>query len=333
VLVVGVLVSVLLTALRNAAQLPTILTFAFILYRLRPHVQGIDVARAQLLAAKAPVETVMSMLDPVGKPRLRSGPRGFAGLRDAIHFEGVGFRYPGSERDALRDVSIRIPAGRATAVIGRSGAGKSTLTHLLLRLYDPTRGAVRVDGVPLAEIDLHAWRARVALVAQDGMLWNATARENIAYGRDGATDADVERAARMAGADEFLRALPEGYASVLGDRGVRLSGGQRQRIALARALVREPEILILDEATNALDAESESLVQEAVAALGSRLTLIVVSHRLSAVSRADHFVLLEEGRVAAEGDPASLGSLDETLERLTGAGIAPTPRASAGGVR
>lgn len=333
VLVVGVLVAVLLTALQNAGQLPAILTFAFILYRLRPHVQGIDVARAQLLAAKAPVETVMSMLDPAGKPRMRSGPRGIAGLRDAIRFDGVGFRYPGSERDALHDVSFRIPAGRTTALIGRSGAGKSTLAHLLLRLYDPTRGELRVDGVSLPEIDLREWRSRVAVVAQDGVLWNASARENIAYGRAGATDAEVERAARIAGADAFLRALPEGYDSVLGDRGMRLSGGQRQRIALARALVREPEILILDEATNALDAEAESLVQEAVAALGSRLTLIVVSHRLSAVARADHFVLLDEGRVAAEGDRASLGSLDEMRGRLYGAAIAREPRAAAGGDR
>ena len=330
VLLVGVLVAVLLTTLRNAANLPTILTFAFILYRLRPHVQGIDVARAQLLAAKAPVELVMGMLDPTGKPHLRSGQGGFAGLRDAICFEEVGFRYQGSDRDVLRDVSIRIPAGRTTAVIGHSGAGKSTLMHLLLRLYDPTCGVVRVDGVPLPEIDLHAWRKRVAVVTQDVMLFNASVRENIAYGRAGATTADVERAARMAGADAFLRALPAGYDTVVGDRGVRLSGGQKQRIALARALVREPEVLILDEATNALDAETESLVQGAMVALGSRLTLIVVSHRLSAVARADHFVLLDGGSVAAEGDRSILGSLDQTLRRLYGTGITHELRMSAG---
>jgi subfamily B ATP-binding cassette protein MsbA len=333
VLMVGVLVAVLLTTLKNASSLPMILTFAFILYRLRPHVQGIDVARAQMLAAKAPVEMVMGMLDSADKPRLASGRSGFAGLREGIRFEGVGFGYGGGDGDVLRDVSISLPAGRTTAVIGHSGAGKSTLIHLLLRLYDPTRGVVRVDGVPLPEIDPHAWRKRVAVVTQDVMLFNASVAENIAYGSAGAGPADVERAARLAGADAFLRALPKGYDTVVGDRGVRLSGGQKQRIALARALVREPEILILDEATNALDAESESFVQEAVSSLGNRLTLIVVSHRLSAVARADHFVLLDAGRVAAHGDRSILGSLDEALHRLYGAGIAQEPRVRAAGGR
>jgi ABC-type multidrug transport system fused ATPase/permease subunit len=187
--------------------------------------------------------------------------------------------------------------------------------------------------VPLPEIDPHAWRKRVAVVTQDVMLFNASVAENIAYGSAGAGPADVERAARLAGADAFLRALPKGYDTVVGDRGVRLSGGQKQRIALARALVREPEILILDEATNALDAESESFVQEAVSSLGNRLTLIVVSHRLSAVARADHFVLLDAGRVAAHGDRSILGSLDEALHRLYGAGIASEPRVRAAGGR
>ncbi len=333
VLMVGVLVAVLLTTLENAANLPAILTFAFILYRLRPHVQGIDVARAQLLAAKAPVEMVMDILDPSDKPRLSSGHRDFAGLHASIRFEGVGFRYEGSDRDALREVSIEIPAGKTTALIGHSGAGKSTLVHLLLRLHDPTQGAVLVDGVPLPEFDLHAWRSRISVVTQDVMLFNACARDNIAYGWAGAGPADVERAARMAGADAFLRALPAGYDTVLGDRGVRLSGGQKQRIALARALVREPEILILDEATNALDAETEGFVQEAIASLGRQLTLIVVSHRLSAVARADHFVLLDGGRVTAHGDRSILGSLDEPLRRLYGVGLRQEPRASAGGIR
>jgi subfamily B ATP-binding cassette protein MsbA len=319
VLMVGVLVAVLLTTLENAANLPTILTFAFILYRLRPHVQGIDVARAQLLSAKAPVEMVMGMLDPADKRPLPSGKAGFVGLRDAIELEGIAFRYEGTERDVLRDVSIRFPAGKTTAVIGHSGAGKSTLIHLMLRLYDPTRGVVKVDGKPLPQLDLHMWRKRIAVVTQDVMLFNASAAENIAYGRAGAGPADVERAARLAGADAFLRALPQGYDTIVGDRGVRLSGGQKQRIALARALVREPEILILDEATNALDAETETFVQDAVASLQNRITLIVVSHRLSAVVRADHFVLLDAGKVTAHGDRSILGSLDDALRRLYGA--------------
>jgi subfamily B ATP-binding cassette protein MsbA len=262
---------------------------------------------------------VMGMLDPADKRPLPSGKAGFVGLRDAIELEGIAFRYEGTERDVLRDVSIRFPAGKTTAVIGHSGAGKSTLIHLMLRLYDPTRGVVKVDGKPLPQLDLHMWRKRIAVVTQDVMLFNASAAENIAYGRAGAGPADVERAARLAGADAFLRALPQGYDTIVGDRGVRLSGGQKQRIALARALVREPEILILDEATNALDAETESFVQDAVASLRDRVTLIVVSHRLSAVVRADHFVLLDAGKVTAHGDRSILGSLDDALRRLYGA--------------
>jgi subfamily B ATP-binding cassette protein MsbA len=276
---------------------------------------------------------VMGMLDPADKPRLPAGRSGFGGLREGIRLEGVAFGYERGDDDVLRDVSIWIPAGQTTAVIGHSGAGKSTLIHLLLRLYDPTRGTIRVDGVSLPEIDPHAWRKRIAVVTQDVMLFNASVAENIAYGWAGAGPADVERAARLAGADAFLRALPRGYDTIVGDRGVRLSGGQKQRIALARALVRKPEILILDEATNALDAEAESFVQDAVASLGNELTLIVVSHRLSAVERADRFVLLDSGSVAAQGDRSILGSLDEALHRLYGAGIAQEARVCAAGGR
>ncbi len=318
VLVVVVLVAVLFSSLRDLSHLPTVLTFGFLFYRLRPHVQGVDVARAQLLAAKAPVETVMALLRAHAAPLPATGTQPFTELRHEIRFEQVDFRPAGAERDTLRGVSLRIPARRTTAVIGPSGAGKSTFIHLLLRLYDPTRGAVLVDGVPLADFELGGWRQRVAAVTQDAFLFNASVRENIAYGRADATFEDVLRAARLAGADAFVRALPQGYDTIVGDQGIRLSGGQKQRLALARALIRDPEILILDEATNALDAETEAWVQEAVASMGEALTLIVVSHRLSAVARADHFVLLEEGKVTAQGPRAEIPSLLETVHRLYG---------------
>jgi subfamily B ATP-binding cassette protein MsbA len=318
VLVVGVFVVVLLGSLRDVSNLPTVLTFAFILYRLRPHAQGIDISRAQLLAAKSPVEMVMGLLAPTAAPQVRSGSQHFEGLRKGIRLDRLSFRHVGAAQDTLQDVSLQIPARSTTAVIGPSGAGKSTLMHLLLRLYDPKQGSVVVDGVPLTEIDLGTWRERVAAVTQDAILFNASVAENIAYGRAGATRSDVSRAARMAGADPFIRALPRGYDTIVGDQGVRLSGGQKQRLALARALVREPDILILDEATNALDAETESLVHEAVAAMGDELTLIVVSHRLSAVARADHFVFLEDGAVTACGGRADVPSLVEKVQRLYG---------------
>jgi subfamily B ATP-binding cassette protein MsbA len=323
VLVVAVLVALLFGALQDVAALPTALTFAFILYRLRPQVQGLDVARAQLLAGRAPVETVMGLVGAADEapPPARGGDP-FEGLRDEIRFENVSFRHAGAARETLRGVSLRIPARRTTALIGPSGAGKSSLIHLLLRLYPPTRGEIRVDGRPLAGLELGAWRRRVCAVTQDAVLFHASVAENIAYGRPGATLDQVIRAARMAGADGFVRALPQGYETLVGDRGVRLSGGQKQRIALARALVRDPELLILDEATNALDAEAESLVRDAVAAIGRELTLLVVSHRLSAVAGADHFVLLEDGRVMAEGARSEIPSLREAVHRLYGARLA-----------
>lgn len=306
VLVVGVLVVVLLTTLQDASNMPTVLTFAFILYRLRPQVQGIDVARAQLLAAKAPVETVMALLDPADKPRLASGTRAFSGLVEGLRFEGVCFRHPTADEDALHDVCLSIPAGRITALIGRSGAGKSTLLQLVLRLTDPDRGRVLVDGVPLPEFELHSWRRRAALVTQDPMLFNTTVWQNIQYGHPEADREQVLHAADLAGVGEFVSSLPLGYESVVGDQGVRLSGGQKQRIALARALVRNPEILVLDEATSALDAQNEALVLDAISGPDERRTVVVVSHRYSAVERADHFVLLERGRATSEGGRAVL---------------------------
>lgn len=321
VLVVAVLVIVLFGSLRDIGNLPMVLTFAFILYRLRPHVQGVDVARAQLLAAKSPVETVMGLLEPgIASPPV-SGSRLFEHVKREIRFEDVTFRHAGAERDTLQGVSLTIPARQTTALIGPSGSGKSTVIHLLLRLYEAAQGAIRVDGLPLAEIDIHAWRRRVAAVTQGAVLFNASVRENIAYGRLDATEEDVIRAAQMAGADAFVRELPQGYDTIVGDQAVRLSGGQKQRIALARALVRQPEVLILDEATNALDAEAETLVQEAVAGMDRTLTLIVVSHRLSAVARADHFVLLEDGKVTTCGERSQLASLMKTVQRLYGEGI------------
>jgi subfamily B ATP-binding cassette protein MsbA len=328
VLIVVVLVALLLATLHDTRQLPTVLTFSFLLYRLRPHVQGLDGARAQLLAVKAPVETVMGLLDAAPEPPAPGG-RPFAGLRGSVRLEGVSYRPPGAERDALHRVSATIPAGRTTAVIGRSGAGKSTLVELLLRLSEPAEGRILVDGVPLGELDLRAWRERVAAVSQDPMLFNDTVHANIAYGRLDASRADVERAARRAGADEFVRSLPRGYDTVVGDRGVRLSAGQRQRLALARALVREPEILLLDEATNALDGETESLVQQALAALGRSVTVVVVSHHPSALARADRYLWLEDGRLRAEGERAELEADGGALRGPPRPGVLAGPPAGA----
>jgi ATP-binding cassette subfamily B protein len=230
-----------------------------------------------------------------------------ARVRGDIAFEHVSFRYP-SRPDtlALDDYTLAVSRGETVAVVGPSGAGKSTSFQLLLRFYDPQRGRITIDGNDIKRLDPEELRRQIAFVPQDTVLFGASARENIGYGRPGADDAQIEAAARAAAADQFLRQLPAGYDTFLGERGTRLSGGQRQRIAIARAILRDAPILLLDEATSSLDAESEQLVQAALAELMRGRTTLVIAHRLATVLKADRIVVLEAGRVVAVGNHAQL---------------------------
>jgi subfamily B ATP-binding cassette protein MsbA len=260
----------------------------------------------------ASVERVFEILDIPPAIVDVPGAHALSGFREGIVFEGAGFRYPEAEDWALRDVSLTVRKGELVAFVGMSGAGKTTLMELLPRFHDVSAGRITLDGHDLRTVTVGSLRALIGIVTQDTFLFHDSIEYNIAYGRPGATRAEIERAARLAQAHDFIAALPGGYATSVGERGVKLSGGQAQRLAIARAFLKDPPILILDEATSDLDAESEFLVQQALSELMKGRTVLVIAHRLATVKHADRVAVIHAGRVA------ELGTHDELMARGDG---------------
>jgi ATP-binding cassette subfamily B protein len=262
-----------------------------------------------LLRAAGATERLMELLgtqSPVTSP-VQPVVAAMPAAGSAIAFEGIGFNYPSRPNQAaLHDFSLQIKPGQTVAIVGPSGAGKSTVFQLLLRFYDAQSGQIVLDGVDTRAMSLQALRQRVGIVPQDAVIFSTSALENIRYGRPDATDAEVRTAATAAFAHTFINALPQGYETFLGERGVRLSGGQRQRVAIARAMLKNPPLLLLDEATSALDAESERVVQEALESAMRDRTTLIIAHRLATVQKADLIVVLDHGRLVEQGTHAEL---------------------------
>jgi ATP-binding cassette subfamily B protein/subfamily B ATP-binding cassette protein MsbA len=304
--VAGILILGFAFLKNSQSVLPSLATFIIALNRISAQFTGISRFINQLAQNSGDFKRLEDILTSDDKEFSRLGGKTFTGLTQAIKFDQVCLQYPNTEKPALENLTLELKKGKVTALVGTSGAGKSSIADLLIALYEPTQGAILVDGIDLREYTLETWRSHLGVVSQDTFVFNNSIADNIRYGKLDATDEKVIQAAQAAQAHNFIEDLPQGYDTLVGERGFRLSGGQRQRLALARAILRQPEILILDEATSALDTQSERLVQEALAMFQQDKTVLVIAHRLSTIVNADKICVLEKGQLVEEGNHSQL---------------------------
>ena len=303
-------ISLLIQGALTAGSLASILVAIYMMFS---PVKKLGEAYNALQEARASIERIETLQD--AEPE-KNGRVLLDGFKKSIKFEGVFFNFPGNNTPVLNDVNLEIRHGEVVAVVGRSGVGKSTLVDLIPKFNVPSSGTLTMDGVDIRDLEIHSLRQHVGVVSQDVILFNDTIKENIAFGKAEVSDNDILAAAKMAYADEFIEKLPEKYNTVIGDRGLKLSGGQRQRIAIARAVLKNPPILILDEATSSLDSVSEALVQNALEALMKGRTTIVIAHRLSTIKHADRILIIEKGKVEDVGKHEELIARNVTYREL-----------------
>jgi len=303
-----VIIVALLVTRRFALPLSELSVLIYALWRVIPTLGSLTGQKSSIENFFPSYEQVIGLRREAEKLAQRTGSLEFEGFHDRIAVEDLSFAHPGYP-DSLSSVNVVIPKGKMVAFVGESGGGKSTLVDMIMGFHEPGSGRVTIDGVALEKFDIVSYRRRVGYVPQESILFSMSVRDNLVWAKEDATREEMEEACRLARADEFIERLPDGYDTMVGDRGVRLSGGQVQRIALARAVLRGPDILVLDEATSSLDTESERLIQESVERVAKGRTVIVVAHRLSTITSADRVYVIEGGRVFEEG------TYDELLKR------------------
>ncbi|MGB3728219.1 MAG: ABC transporter ATP-binding protein [Thermodesulfobacteriota bacterium] len=324
VIAIGVLfvIAINLTDMNYKIVLTQLLPFIYILARMLPTLKMINQARGVIESRWPGFEAVYDIIRLDNKPFIKDGNDTFTGIKNSINFKSVTFSYNNDDKNALKSVDFQIPKGKTTAVVGESGAGKSTITNLLLRFYDPQTGNILIDNEPLPSFNISSYRRSIGIVSQDTFIFNDTVSNNIAFGNFEETSQEqVIEAAKRAGAHDFISSLPDGYDTFLGERGIKLSGGQRQRISIARAILKDPEILILDEATSSLDSTTEQQIHSAITELSQNRTVVVIAHRLSTIKNADQIIVLNEGRVSEIGNEKELLSNKGDYYKLTQASI------------
>ncbi len=283
-----------------------LIPFLYIVVRLVPLLGMLNHNKADVVVRWPMLRLMSDLLNPADKHFIEDGDIEFSGLTDEIRFNGVSFAYDNTGLPAVKNLNFVIPEGKVTAIVGRSGVGKTTLANLLLRYFDPQDGEILMDEIPLRRLQLSTYRSKISVVSQETVIFNDTVRNNIAFGMDAPPEDVLVEVARQAGAYEFICELEKGFDTLLGERGVRLSGGQRQRISIARAFLKDPEILILDEATSSLDSFSEKEIYRHLESLKSNRTVIVISHRLSTIKGADQIIVLKDGGIVEKGSERDL---------------------------